>query len=80
MKTKVKVSVSYFNKGKHFSNSFETAVKDPQSLFDNAIADANVWAKMHGGQVTITRKVDSLYINYLEVNQYNNVERFYTTL
>lgn len=75
MKTKAHISVSYFNKGKHYTNTFTTDAKDPQRLFDNAIQDANVWAQLHNGQVTVTRKIDSLYINYLEVNGYNNMER-----
>ena len=64
------------NKGKCVTNTFKSKVKDPQLLFDNAIADANVFAHLHKGQVSITRKIDSLYINYLDV-QCEVIDRMY---
>lgn len=72
----VKVSVSYMNAGRSVTSSFEIATKEPQAIFDNAIQDANVFAQLHNGSVQITRKVNSLYINYLDV-KCDLVDRMY---
>jgi hypothetical protein len=65
---KVQISVSYFKDKKVKTHVYEHESKNPQSLFDNAIADANCFARLRNSQVLITRKFDSLYINYLDVD------------
>lgn len=62
----IKISISYMTAGRCVTSSFESTAKDPQSIFDNAVADANVFARTHNGQVSITRKVNSLSICYLD--------------
>lgn len=52
--------------GQCMNTSFETKAKDPQTVFDNAIADANIFASQHNGQVSVTRKLNSLSICYLD--------------
>jgi hypothetical protein len=76
MKT-VKISVTYFAHGKAVTNTFKTQAKDPQSLFNNAIQDANVAAQIQGGQVSISRKVDKLHIQYLNMPDSQIINRIY---
>lgn len=73
---KVKVSISYMAKGRCVTSSFEIATKDHQAIFDNAIQDANVFASLRNGTVQITRKVNSLYINYMGI-ECDLIDRMY---
>jgi hypothetical protein len=61
----IKISISYMTAGQCVNSSFEITAKDPQTIFDNAVSDANVFARTHNGQVSITRMVSSLSICYL---------------
>jgi hypothetical protein len=67
MESKVEISVSYFKNGAVKSHVYEHKSENVQALFDNAIKDANEFARLRNGQVSITRKIDSLYINYLDI-------------
>lgn len=73
---KVKVSISYMAKGRCVTSSFEVNTKEPQLIFDNAIQDANVFASLRNGTVQITRKVNSLYINYMGI-ECDLIDRMY---
>jgi hypothetical protein len=63
----IEISVSYFSKGKCITHSRKMQTSNPQTVFDNAVCDANVAAHLHKGKVQITRKLNSLYINYLDL-------------
>lgn len=75
--TKVKISVTYFAHGKAVTHTREQDTDNPQGLFQNAIDDANIFAAIHNGQASITRKVDSLYINYLNIKNCQVVDRMF---
>jgi hypothetical protein len=77
MKTTVEISYSFMVDGKVANNQFETGVHNVSLLFDNAIADANEYARLRNGQVTIDRTETSLYINYLGVSDSNVIDRLY---
>ncbi|MCA6372268.1 MAG: hypothetical protein IM631_12885 [Cytophagales bacterium] len=76
MNRNILVSVSFFVKGKVQTNSFNTKAKDPQAFFDKVIADANAFAALRKGHVAITRKIDRLYVNYLDI-KCNAIDRTY---
>lgn len=66
---KVNITVTYFsNTGKCVTSTYTTSAVDVVSLFHNAVVDANLFAHLHKGSVTISQSIDKLHIQYFGVN------------
>lgn len=75
-KQTIQIAVTYLSQGKAVTHTRSMQHENPQCLFDNAVADASIFALLHKGEVVISRKVNSLYINYLDLET-NLIDRAY---
>ncbi len=74
----VKVLKSYYANGKVQSNEFAMkTIGDLNVLFNNAIQDAEVYAKLRGGEIAVQREKDRLYISYLGVANTQIIDKTY---
>lgn len=74
----IKVSKSFYVKGKVQTNEFEMkTIGDLNVLFMNAIKDAELYARLRGGEIAYKQEKDSLYINYLGVANTHQIDKLY---
>jgi hypothetical protein len=77
MKT-ISVRTAYLDKGILKSNEVEVkTIGDINVLFNNAIQDAELFARLRKGKVVISRERDYLYISYLDVPKSNIIDKLY---
>jgi hypothetical protein len=78
MKILTKRTVFLDKKGFKKSNEFEIkTIGDLNVLFNNAIVDASLYARLRNGTLEVTREKDSLYISYLDVPNSNLIDCLY---
>ena len=52
-------------------------IGDLNVLFNNAVKDAEMYARLRKGKVSTTREKDFLYISYLDVPKSNLIDKLY---
>jgi hypothetical protein len=74
----VTVSKSFIVNGKVQTNEFEMkTIGDLNVLFMNAIKDAQLYARLRGGEIVYKQEKTSLYINYTGVANSKLIDKQY---